>query len=138
MTTELLCLALAGVLVLAQVLAASAPKALAAPDWAAGPRDAPPPTLSDRALRADRARANLLETFPVFAAAVLGLAAVGASSQWTAIAAVVWLVARVLYVPAYVFHVPNVRSLIWLVSIGALVVLLIALGDAAMRVGLPA
>ena len=35
----------------------------------------------------------------------------------------VWLVARVLYVPLYAFGVPYVRSLVWMASLAAIVVI---------------
>ena len=47
-----------------------------------------------------------------------GIAATGA---W------VWLIARVVYVPLYAFGVPYVRSLVWLVAAGGLVLVIAAL-----------
>jgi len=35
--------------------------------------------------------------------------------------ALMWLGARVLYVPCYVFNVKYVRSIVWIVSLGALI-----------------
>lgn len=124
MPVELICVGLAALLVIAQVLVAAVPRALVAPGWAAGARDAPPPAMPDRVLRADRARANMLETFPVFAAAAIGVVAGDATTSLTALGAQLYLVARFLYLPAYVFHVPMVRSLIWVASlVGILLVL---------------
>lgn len=68
-----------------------------------------------------------METFPVFAAAAIGVVVAGVSSAVTETAAAVWVLARVLYVPAYVFHVRHVRPLVWGVALLALVVLLAAL-----------
>lgn len=127
MPLEILCVALGSLLALVHVLAAAGPRALAAPDWAAGPRDAAAPNVSERAKRVDRARGNLLETFPIFAAVAIGVVVGGASSGWTEGAAVVWLVARALYLPAYVFHVPFVRSAIWFVALAAIGVLISAI-----------
>lgn len=135
MAVELLAVALAGALVVVQVLLAAVPKALASPRWAAGPRDAPPPALPERAKRAERARANLMETFPVFAAGAIAVVVAGVSSTATETAAVVWLVARVLYLPAYVFHVPLLRAAIWAVALAALGVILGVVVLAAAREG---
>jgi uncharacterized MAPEG superfamily protein len=83
-----------------------------------------------RAGRADRAFRNLLETFPTFAALALALTVTGRNGGYGALGAQgaqVWVVARILYVPLYLFHIPFARSLAWFVSIFALVAMLIRL-----------
>ncbi|MEZ5997427.1 MAG: MAPEG family protein [Hyphomonas sp.] len=78
-----------------------------------GPRDTlPAPSVI--AARLDRAKNNMLEALPFF----LGLSMLALASPSGAAAAAngaaVFLVARILYVPAYVSGLPWLRSLIWL------------------------
>lgn len=110
-----------GLFVIQTLLPASFRYLLAGPGtWprlkiALGPRDTQPP-LSTMGSRAERALANLHEALPVFLALALlyvnldsqsGLATQGA---WT------FLIARLLYVPAYLAGVFGLRSTIWVVS----------------------
>lgn len=114
MPIELLCVGLAGIWLIVQILLAAGPRALASgTSWAMGPRDERPAPVSERAQRMDRALANMRETFPVFAAAAIALVVADLTSALTGFGAVLYLIARVAYVPAYVFHVPAVRSLVW-------------------------
>ena len=72
MTTELTMLALSIVLGLVQIMiAANASTRQRGADWNVGPRDEVLPPLAGTAGRLDRALRNFLETFPLFAAAVL-------------------------------------------------------------------
>lgn len=83
---------------------------------ALGNRDAPPP-LPQWGERADRARANLQEALPVFLTVALLLELYGPSGLGTAVpGAALFLVARVLYVPAYLSGVFGLRSAIWVAS----------------------
>ncbi|MGF1445398.1 MAG: MAPEG family protein [Pikeienuella sp.] len=85
--------------------------------YTAGPRDtAPPRPLSVRCARLQRAFANHIENLVLFAAGVLVVVAGGASSGVTEAAAVVYLVARIAYVPAYALGIPYLRSAIWAVG----------------------
>jgi uncharacterized MAPEG superfamily protein len=71
MTIELKMLALSIVLGLVRIVLSAQSKNLQhGYRWAAGPRDVPRPQLTGIAGRLERALANLLETFPLFAAAV--------------------------------------------------------------------
>ncbi|MDE3028289.1 MAG: MAPEG family protein [Paracoccaceae bacterium] len=85
--------------------------------WAImGNRDRPP-EVSVIAARLDRAKNNMLEALPMF----LGLALLAmVRGVDTSGAALVFLVVRVAYVPAYVSGIPVLRSLIWLAGVGAL------------------
>ncbi|MGH8272246.1 MAG: MAPEG family protein [Gammaproteobacteria bacterium] len=69
--------------------------------------------LAGAAARAERAHANLKENFPAFAVAVLILAYSGNSDLGTAIASAVFVVARILYIAAYIGGVPPLRTLLW-------------------------
>ena len=70
-----------------------------------------------------RAQANYFETFPIAASAFLVVTVAELTSVWTSAGAVVWLLARVVYLPLYAAGVPKVRTLVFLLSlIGILVV----------------
>lgn len=95
--------------------------------WNTGARDEKMPPLSPVADRLNRAQSNLYETLPLFVAAVLGLHVIGVSTPMTVLGAQLWFWGRVLYVPLYALGVKMVRSLVWLVSFGGLVMLVGAL-----------
>jgi len=128
MSTELTMLGWTLVLALAQILIGAALRTsetgLA---WNMGPRDAPAPPMRPVTARMQRAQANLFETLPLFAAAVLIVDAAGRASELTHWASIAYLAARVVYVPLYAFGVPMLRSLVWGVSLAALATLLVAI-----------
>jgi uncharacterized MAPEG superfamily protein len=73
--------------------------------------------------RAHWAHLNALETFPMFAAAVL-VAHLGAPGSTTAmIAAYAYCVCRLLYLGAFLADMARLRSVIWFASMGAVGVL---------------
>src|SRR5256885_17260844 len=79
--------------------------------WTASARDAEVPPLTGVSGRLERALRNLLETFPVFVAAVLLVHLLGredARSEW---GSGLYFSARVIYVLLYAAGVPLVRSL---------------------------
>lgn len=94
---------------------------------ALGPRDEPPPQ-SKIGGRAERALANMHEALPVFLALALLNLFLGTGAMATT-GATVFLVARVLYVPAYLAGVMGVRTLIWIASVVGLVMMLIPILD---------
>ena len=96
-------------------------------DYKAGPRDEPRALQGVFAGRADRAFRNLLETFPIFAALALALVVTGRNGGLGALGAEVWVVTRMLYVPLYFIQIPYARSLVWFVSMFALVAMLVRL-----------
>jgi len=86
-----------------------------------------PPELSVIAGRLERAKNNMLEALPMFLAlALLALVKGGDTSEAT-LGATIFLVARVVYVPAYVSGIPLLRSLIWLVGVASLVMMALPL-----------
>ena len=92
--------------------------------WNMGARDEELPPLEPVAGRLARAQANFFETFPVAAAAILIVTFAGLQDRWTAIGAMLWLGARIVYLPLYALGVPMLRTLVFLVSIvGILMVL---------------
>ena len=96
-------------------------------DYKAGPRDEARVLEGIFAGRADRAFRNLLETFPVFASLALALVVTGRNGGLGALGAEAWVVTRLLYVPLYFIQIPFARSLVWFVSIFALVAMLVRL-----------
>lgn len=128
MTIELIMLALAIVLGLVQItLAAQASTRARGTDWNLGPRDEVLPPLAGVAGRLDRALRNFLETFPLFAAAVLIAAVAGRHNWLTQCGAVLYLAARVAYIPLYVYGVRVARSAVWTLSALGIVLVLIGL-----------
>ena len=93
------------------------------PNWSMGPRDeiVPPPTpVLGRLMRA---QSNYFETFPIVAAGVLMLGLTGLNTRWTAIASLVWLTARIVYLPLYVAGVRNIRTFSFMISVVAIITL---------------
>jgi uncharacterized MAPEG superfamily protein len=95
--------------------------------WNLGPRDQPMPPLQGVAGRLQRALRNFLETFPLFAAAVLMADAVNRHGPLAVWGAQLYFWARVAYLPLYAFGVPGVRTLAWTVATLGIVMILLAL-----------
>lgn len=90
--------------------------------WLAlGPRDNPPPQTTLGA-RAERALTNLQEALPVFLALALLNLIVG-SAALALTGATVFLIARTLYLPAYLAGIQLLRSLIWGAGVAGLVLM---------------
>ncbi len=85
------------------------------------------PKLSVVAGRLDRAKNNMLEALPIFLALALLALVKGGDTREVAHAASIFLIARVVYVPAYVSGVPLLRSLVWLVGVASLVMMALPL-----------
>jgi uncharacterized MAPEG superfamily protein len=51
------------------------------------------------------------------AAAILLVSVADLESRWTAIGALLWLGARLVYLPLYAWGVPKVRTLVFLASV---------------------
>jgi uncharacterized MAPEG superfamily protein len=83
--------------------------------WVAGSRDEPREVtgVSGRFVRAHR---NLLEIFPQFVAALFLVHAANAAGSLAAIGAWVFVIARLLYVPAYAFGPVGLRPICWLAA----------------------
>jgi uncharacterized MAPEG superfamily protein len=125
MTTELAVLAWGCVLALVHVFAAVRVKTRQyGTKWNMGARDEELPPPEPLVGRLARAQANFFETFPVMIAAVLIVSVDQAGTHWTAVGSLIWLVARIIYLPLYAFGVPVVRTLAWAASlVGILMVL---------------
>lgn len=87
--------------------------------WAAGPRDEPMP-IHGVAARLDRAFGNFMETFPLFAAAVLAAWAMGKLGPLTLWGSALYVACRAVYVPIYATGVPGVRPFVWMISLAGL------------------
>jgi uncharacterized MAPEG superfamily protein len=94
--------------------------------YLSGPRDEPRP-VGTVAGRLDRALRNFLETFPLFAAAVLACVASGRTGgSLTVYGAGVYVAARAVYVPLYAVGVPMLRTLVWGVSLVGIIMVIVA------------
>ncbi len=82
------------------------------------------PPLPEWGQRAMRAHDDLRENYPGFAVAVLLLAFSGGFTRYTAAAALVFLVARLVHMPAYIIGIPWLRTLSWLAGFAATIYLL--------------
>ena len=84
--------------------------------WTAGPRDDSVAPLTGIAGRLARASQNFLETFPLFAAAILAAHVTAREGALTLWGAHLYVWSRLVYLPLYAFGVPLVRSLAWNVA----------------------
>ena len=80
-------------------------------------------TVTGMAARTERALSNSVTAMALFAPAILILAVKDAFSAQTLLAAQVFLAARVVYLPAYVFGIVGIRSLVWTIGFFATIVL---------------
>lgn len=80
-----------------------------------------PPDMSIMAARLDRSKNNMLEALPFFLGLALLALAKGVETRQVVYGAATFLIARVVYVPAYVSGVPMLRSAVWLVANAGLV-----------------
>lgn len=90
------------------------------------PRDPPLPPLSSRLGRHMRAVSNGFEGLVLFAPAVLLVHLTDQSTALTQIAAWVYVLARLLYLPAYVLGLVPWRSLLWAAGFFATLILILS------------
>ena len=128
MTTELKILAWTLVLAVVQILWADVARTgQYGLQWNTGARDEDMPPLKPIGARLFRAQANLFETLPLFAAAILIAQVTGKDGVLTLWGSILYLVARIVYVPLYAFGVKQIRSLVWVVSFVGLLMVIAAL-----------
>lgn len=121
-------LALSIVLGLVQIVLASQAASLQRSYvWTASSRDEAVPMLTGVAGRLERALHNFLETFPLFAAAVLTAHVAGTHSWMSEWGVQLYFWARVAYVVFYAAGVFLVRSLVWNVAALGIVLVLLSL-----------
>ncbi|CAN5296357.1 MAPEG family protein [soil metagenome] len=90
----------------------------------ASARDSGGPPVGKVTGRLMRAQANLFETLSLFAAAVLIAVVAGRDNRTVDLAAWTYLGARIVYVPLYALGVPFVRTLVFLLSVVALIAII--------------
>lgn len=119
MGTEVQVLAWAVLLAAVQLVLYAVPANLQlGPDYTAGPRDERR-ELTGVAGRLHRAFLNHVEGLVMFIGAVVVVELGHASTPATEAAALIYLAARFVYVPAYASGIHYVRSAIWAVGFGA-------------------
>jgi uncharacterized MAPEG superfamily protein len=123
MTVEVMVLGWAGVLAFVQLLLFAVPaNREVGSAYLAGPRDEGV-RLSPRTARLQRAFLNHIEGLVLFTAAVAVVTFADRSSHLTQLAALIYLAARIVYVPLYWAGIRWWRSAVW--GIGALATLFI-------------
>jgi uncharacterized MAPEG superfamily protein len=128
MTIELTMLAFSILLGLAHIILASHSASLQRGyRWSASARDAVVLPLTGVAGRLERALRNYLETFTLFAAAVMMANAAGRHNWMTIAGTQLYFWGRVAYLAAYASGIPLLRSLIWNVATLGIVLILLAL-----------
>ena len=128
MSAELTVLALAGLLQAVQFLLFALPANMElGTGYTSSARDKPPSRqLSITTARLQRAMNNHFEGLILFTLAVVVVTLGGQSTAVTQTAAWVYLVARVLYIPAYAFGWRPWRSAIWGIGFLASVTMIVA------------
>jgi uncharacterized MAPEG superfamily protein len=106
--------------VMARILTGGLMAAMANPDPVLRPDPA-------WAQRARMAHANAIENLAVFAPLVLIAYAIGASTPGTVLAAKLYLAARLVHYIVYAAGIPVIRTLAFLVGIGAMLVFVVTL-----------
>ena len=119
--SELTSLILSVLLWVAHVLVQAGTSQVALPlTWLFSARDMPTPPRGLVYGRATRALANYVENFTAFAALDLAFIATHQSGGW---GPTIWIVARILYLPLYLFNVVYVRSIAWGISLVAVLMM---------------
>lgn len=125
MTTELVVLAWGCVLGLVHIFAAVRVKTRQyGAAWNVGARDEALPPPEPLVGRLARAQANYFETFPIAAAAILIVYSAGLHDRMTALGALIWLAARIIYLPVYALGIPILRTALFIASVIGILMLL--------------
>ena len=123
--SELTCLELSVVLWLVHVLVQAALGNAQTPfGYLFTARDKPAAASGVLYARATRALANYVENLTPFVAVVLALILTQRAGGAGAIGATIWILARIVYLPIYVFGIIYVRTVAWMISIIGLVMML--------------
>lgn len=127
MAVELKLLGAAVIIGMVQLLwAAAASRRQQGLEWAAGSRDEARP-VTGVAARLNRSFSNFMETFPLFAAALVTAYLAAKLGPLTLWGAVLYVVSRALHPIAYVLNVPYLRSLTWFVGFGGALAVIAAI-----------
>ena len=92
-----------------------------------GPRDEPGPPVGVLTGRLRRAQANLFETLPLFAAAILVAHVAGREGALTLLGAWLFLLGRLAHLPLYALGTPYLRSAAWIASLAGLILVIVAI-----------
>jgi uncharacterized MAPEG superfamily protein len=123
--SELTCLELSVVLWLVHVLVQATVGNVELPfGYLLTSRDKPAAASSLLFGRSTRALANYVENLAPFVAVALALIATQRTGGAGAIGATIWILARIVYLPVYVFGIIYVRTIVWGISIVGLVMML--------------
>lgn len=95
--------------------------------WALGSRDEEGPPMGKVAARFERAWQNFLQTFPLFAAAVLLANALNRHGQMMTLGAELYFYGRVIYLPIYALGIPGLRTLVWSASFAGIILIIIGI-----------
>ncbi len=132
MTIEIRLLVLSACIGLVHILAAAAActkvRGLA---WNLSSREGSGKPLEGAPGRLSRAQANFFETFPLFMAAVVALRFADVSNSMTVVAAWMYFISRLVYLPVYAMGITVIRTLVWSVGLIGVVILLV---DAIMAI----
>ena len=93
--------------------------------WLLGPRDDPRP-VTGQAARLCRAYANFLETFPLFAVAVIAVLLAGKTGSQARFGEWLYLIGRLAYTPLYALGLPVVRTVAWTASMVGIIWVIVA------------
>ncbi|HEY1606292.1 MAG TPA: MAPEG family protein [Allosphingosinicella sp.] len=85
--------------------------------WNMGARDEELPPPRPVVGRLERAQANFYETFPLFAAAAIIVSVAHLGTRGTAHGAILWIAARIVYLPLYAFGIRYLRTCVWTASL---------------------
>jgi uncharacterized MAPEG superfamily protein len=121
MHTEMQMLALSVILGLVQLLLAASMGTLQyGMPWAFGNRDQAMPPLQGIKGRTVRAFWNFLETFPLFAAALLMAVVLGHAGGYVALGSQLYFFGRLAYLAIYMAGIMYLRTLAWVVSLAGI------------------
>ncbi|MBZ8135016.1 MAPEG family protein [Afifella sp. IM 167] len=96
-------------------------------EWNASARDGGPKADGLMAGRSARALKNFLETYAAFVGLAVALAVTGQTGGLGAVGAHLWFWGRVLYLPLYLAGIPYIRSIVWAIATGGLLLMAWAL-----------
>ena len=123
--SELACLQLSVVLWLAHVLVQATVGNVELPfGYLFTSRDKPAAVSGLLFGRATRALANYVENLTPFVAVVLALIVTQRTGGSGAIGTTIWILARIVYIPVYLFGIMYARTVVWAISIIGLVMML--------------
>lgn len=96
-------------------------------DWNIGARDGNDQIKTIAAQRASRASRNYQETLPAFIALIVASFVYPVDQGYCLLGGSIWAVARILYLPLYLYGVKFWRTMIWGISIIGLLIMVLAM-----------